>query len=134
MSRYRRVSGISWSVAVSLGSRVSTTTASAVTHAATIAAVMCPDMRPMGQRIGRTARKALAFTSIRVPKPLAPCFATDVTSSEVLQVGVLGPLEAQLGGRPIPLGGAKQRAVLATLLLHACEVVSRETGDRRGLG
>ena len=37
---------------------------------------------------------------------------------------VLGSLEVVDGGREIPLGGAKQRAVLAILLLHAGEVVS----------
>ena len=40
--------------------------------------------------------------------------------------GVLGPLEARLGGRVVPLGGAKQRAVLAILLLDANEVVSSD--------
>jgi YVTN family beta-propeller protein len=38
---------------------------------------------------------------------------------------VLGPLEVREGGRVIPLGGAKQRALLAVLLLHPNEVVSR---------
>src|SRR5919108_6408627 len=37
---------------------------------------------------------------------------------------VLGSLEVVDRGREIPLGGAKQRAVLAVLLLHAGEVVS----------
>jgi predicted ATPase/DNA-binding SARP family transcriptional activator len=37
---------------------------------------------------------------------------------------VLGPLEVIDGIRPLPLGGPKQRAVLAQLLLHANEVVS----------
>ena len=37
---------------------------------------------------------------------------------------VLGSLEVVDRGREIPLGGAKQRAVLAILLLHAGEVVS----------
>jgi DNA-binding SARP family transcriptional activator/basic membrane lipoprotein Med (substrate-binding protein (PBP1-ABC) superfamily) len=39
---------------------------------------------------------------------------------------VLGPLEARLGGRNVPLSGAKQRAVLAVLLLRAGEVVTVE--------
>lgn len=39
---------------------------------------------------------------------------------------VLGPLEADDGGRPIALGGPKQRALLAVLLLHANEIVSRD--------
>lgn len=39
---------------------------------------------------------------------------------------MLGPLEALDEGRPVPLGGAKQRAVLAALLLNANRVVSTE--------
>jgi DNA-binding SARP family transcriptional activator/tetratricopeptide (TPR) repeat protein len=39
---------------------------------------------------------------------------------------ILGPLEAREGGRPVALGGRKQRALLAILLLHANEVVSRD--------
>jgi predicted ATPase/DNA-binding SARP family transcriptional activator len=40
---------------------------------------------------------------------------------------ILGPLEVvDDHGRPLPLGGAKQRALLAVLLLHAGEVVSAE--------
>jgi DNA-binding SARP family transcriptional activator/streptogramin lyase len=40
--------------------------------------------------------------------------------------GVLGPLEIRAEGRPLPLGGPKQRALLALFLLHANEVVSRD--------
>jgi DNA-binding SARP family transcriptional activator len=39
---------------------------------------------------------------------------------------VLGPLVVLDGGRELPLGWAKQRAVLAILLLHANEVVPTE--------
>jgi DNA-binding SARP family transcriptional activator/ABC-type transport system substrate-binding protein len=39
---------------------------------------------------------------------------------------LLGPLEAVRDGRPVALGGAKQRALVALLLLHANEVVSRD--------
>jgi DNA-binding SARP family transcriptional activator/basic membrane lipoprotein Med (substrate-binding protein (PBP1-ABC) superfamily) len=49
-----------------------------------------------------------------------------VTKPEVFELRVLGPLEARLGGESIELGGAKQRAVLATLLLRPSEVVSTE--------
>jgi DNA-binding SARP family transcriptional activator/class 3 adenylate cyclase len=44
-----------------------------------------------------------------------------------LQFRVLGPLEVDAGSGPIPLGGAKQRAVLAHLLIRANELVSAET-------
>jgi DNA-binding SARP family transcriptional activator len=39
---------------------------------------------------------------------------------------LLGPLEVRAGDGPLPLGGPKQRALLALLVLHANRVVSRE--------
>src|SRR5262245_11600545 len=39
---------------------------------------------------------------------------------------ILGPLEVLGGDGPLPLGGAKQRALFALLLLNANRVVSRE--------
>jgi DNA-binding SARP family transcriptional activator len=39
---------------------------------------------------------------------------------------ILGPLEAEQDGRLVPLGGRKQRALLALLLLHANAVVPRD--------
>ena len=43
-----------------------------------------------------------------------------------MEFRILGALEVSEGGRSLPLGGTKQRAVLAVLLLHADEVVSTE--------
>jgi peptide/nickel transport system substrate-binding protein len=43
-----------------------------------------------------------------------------------MHFGVLGPVEARRHGDEIVLGGPKQRALLAILLLHANEVVSRD--------
>ena len=43
-----------------------------------------------------------------------------------MEFSLLGPLELREDGRVIPLGGVKQRALLAVLLLHANEVVSRD--------
>ena len=43
-----------------------------------------------------------------------------------MEYRVLGPLEALGSEGPLPLGGAKQRALLALLLLNANHVVSRE--------
>ena len=40
---------------------------------------------------------------------------------------LLGPLEAVAAGESLPLGGPKQRALLALLLIHANEVVSVDT-------
>jgi DNA-binding SARP family transcriptional activator len=39
---------------------------------------------------------------------------------------ILGPIEALRDGRPLALGGTKQRALLGMLLLHANEVVSTD--------
>ncbi|MDQ3893172.1 MAG: winged helix-turn-helix domain-containing protein, partial [Actinomycetota bacterium] len=39
---------------------------------------------------------------------------------------ILGPLEVLRDGEPVVLGGGRQRAVLAVLLLHAGEVVPAE--------
>src|SRR5213079_2586582 len=39
---------------------------------------------------------------------------------------ILGPLEVVAPDGPVPLGGAKQRALLAVLLLRANEVVSTD--------
>src|SRR5919205_227319 len=41
-----------------------------------------------------------------------------------MEFGILGPLEVRDADRPLPLGGAKQRALLAVLLLNANRVVS----------
>jgi YVTN family beta-propeller protein len=43
-----------------------------------------------------------------------------------MEFAVLGPVAARHDGRELPLGGPKQRALLAMLLLHANEVVSRD--------
>ena len=43
-----------------------------------------------------------------------------------LRFGVLGPLAAWRDGEPLALGGARQRALLALLLLHANELVTVE--------
>jgi len=43
-----------------------------------------------------------------------------------MEFRILGPLEVLENGRQIEVGGAKQRALLAILLLHANEVVSTE--------
>jgi DNA-binding SARP family transcriptional activator/ABC-type transport system substrate-binding protein len=43
-----------------------------------------------------------------------------------MEFRILGPLEVRSGGHSLPLGGPKQRAVLALLLLGANRVVSRE--------
>src|SRR2546430_12460168 len=44
--------------------------------------------------------------------------------TESAEFGILGPLEVSRSGRAVPLGGPRQRAVLALLLLEANRVVS----------
>src|SRR5690349_3041046 len=43
-----------------------------------------------------------------------------------MNIQLLGHVEAGAGGRPVPLGGAKQRAVLAMLALEAGTLVSAD--------
>src|SRR5438034_3531376 len=43
-----------------------------------------------------------------------------------MEFRLLGPLEVLRDGRALAVGGTKQRALLALLLLHANEVVSRD--------
>jgi YVTN family beta-propeller protein len=43
-----------------------------------------------------------------------------------VEFGILGPLEVRVSGRAVPLGGPRQRAVLALLLLEANRVVSMD--------
>jgi DNA-binding SARP family transcriptional activator len=49
-----------------------------------------------------------------------------IPSARVLEFRILGPLEVLEDGRPVALGGPKQRAALAILLLSANRVVSIE--------
>ena len=51
--------------------------------------------------------------------------AGDNVGSE-MQFFVLGPLEAHEDGGPVAVGGGRRRALLALLLVHAGEVVSRD--------
>ena len=46
--------------------------------------------------------------------------------TRVVEFGLLGPLEVRRSGRAVPLGGPRQRAVLALLLLEANRVVSMD--------
>jgi hypothetical protein len=41
----------------------------------------------------------------------------------MVEFGILGPLEITAGGQPLPVQGARTRAVLAMLLVHAGQVV-----------
>jgi len=54
------------------------------------------------------------------------CGALRCAGGNRWSTGSSGPLEALGCEGPLPLGGAKQRALLALLLLNANHVVSRE--------
>ena len=49
-----------------------------------------------------------------------------LTVEAPLEFRILGPLEVRRSGEPLPLRGRKQHALLALLLLHANEVVTRD--------
>ena len=46
-----------------------------------------------------------------------------LVTTATIELRMLGPLEARIDGAPVPLGGGKQRALVAILLLHANDVV-----------
>ena len=52
--------------------------------------------------------------------------ADTVAGTEFTKFGILGPLEASRSGYVLPLGGPRQRAVLALLLIEANRVVSMD--------
>jgi DNA-binding SARP family transcriptional activator len=47
-------------------------------------------------------------------------------TADALEIRLLGGLEALVGGEPVPLGGARQKALLALLALRAGELVPRD--------
>src|SRR3954454_21739382 len=50
----------------------------------------------------------------------------EVRMTRMREFRILGPLEVLLDGRPVELGGLRQRALLAALLVHHGQVVSTE--------
>src|SRR5262249_20227743 len=78
---------------------------------------------------GIGAREEIAARDV-----IAPCrkLAAVLASKRLPRWGwgmrfcVLGPLEAYADGRSVAVGGGRQRALLALLLVHAGEVVSRD--------
>src|SRR5580704_2401974 len=43
-----------------------------------------------------------------------------------MEFSILGPVEASAHGRPLGLGGARARALLATLIVHANHVIAAD--------
>ena len=81
----------------------------------------------MHRYMRQATRSRLARRSTRLPAAAGSCFATRVTRDDhVMELRILGPLEIRVGPEAVPLGGGKQRIVLAALLLRAGEVVSVE--------
>jgi DNA-binding SARP family transcriptional activator len=75
---------------------------------------------------GRTYRRAAEGSILGGMREAAsPPRATrpDLSAPVRARFAVLGPLEVEVGGRAIPLGGRKQRAVLAHLIIRANELV-----------
>ena len=67
---------------------------------------------------GRAAGRQIDWLEARLPKPMRPRYVPRVDFL------VLGPLEVAGAEGSVPLGGPKQRAVLAHLLVRANQVVS----------
>jgi DNA-binding SARP family transcriptional activator len=65
------------------------------------------------------ASRAITVVSVTARLPSNP-------PSSNVEFRILGPVEAVLAGRVVALGGGKPRAVLALLLLHANQTLSRE--------
>jgi len=51
----------------------------------------------------------------------------DVTTLQTVKLGVLGPLQVRKGGAPVPIPGAKPRAILTMLGLRSGSVVPADT-------
>jgi YVTN family beta-propeller protein len=84
---------------------------------------MTSSLRRVTARLWSTPAKA---GQTRAKYRLTEWYVQPVSVTETLEFGVLGPLEARSDGRVLPLGSPKQRALLALLLLHANERVSRD--------
>ena len=77
--------------------------------------------------VGEPPRKRLARGSTRSSTDREAWLATGETSEfESIRFRILGVLDAEVGDRALELGGGKQRAVLAALLLRAEDVVPDE--------
>ena len=50
-----------------------------------------------------------------------------------MEFSILGPVDVTVGGRSLELSGARARAVLATLIVHANHVVAAGTAARRAV-
>ena len=75
----------------------------------------------------RLALKSLTLGAGRDDsRVLVPATVLAGQGSFAVEFRLLGPVEVRIGGSVVPFSGAKQRALLALLLLHANEVVPRD--------
>ena len=98
---------------------------------------LTPDLRPP-HRPG-VDRAAAGFRDVSrstdcEPRPGGLGSSDGTRSFPLMQLRVLGPVEASADHRSLPLGGAKQRSVLAMLGLDANRTVSRRPADRGPVG
>ena len=63
----------------------------------------------------------MATNAVQCLRALAPCVTIDL-----VEFRILGPFEVRVDGRTVPLAARKLRALLAVLLLHANEPLSRD--------
>src|SRR5262249_13716987 len=66
-------------------------------------------------------------TPVAGAQGLGRSILTRMQQPEQMLFRVLGPLEVDSGSGPVPLGGPKQRAVLAHLVFRANQLVPAET-------
>ena len=84
-----------------------------------------PRGSPGAETVGDAAGCLARF--LTAPDTLALRMKDESRYGRRVQFRVLGPLEVDAGDGPIPLGGPKQRAVLANLLIRANQVVPADT-------
>ena len=78
------------------------------------------------QRLSCHANDPLTAVSV-LPRGRGVASPHSTMANDAVAFLVLGPLEVRAGRERISLGGPRQRAVLADLVLHAGSVVSRDT-------
>jgi DNA-binding SARP family transcriptional activator/basic membrane lipoprotein Med (substrate-binding protein (PBP1-ABC) superfamily) len=111
----------SWPAAATDVSVTAAASATITTCRAFIAYLLRLDIAEEGR--GASSQPARKTLGIRA---LAWLARDETSKSESLRFRILGPLEAEVEEGAIELGGRKQRAVLAALLLRAHEVVPDE--------
>src|SRR5262245_32032982 len=84
-----------------------------------------PSPSPVVQTEQARATRRLQKRSIRATSRTRPIGASFATRRS-MEFRILGPVEVVWDGRVVALGPSKQRALLALLLLHVNEVVSRD--------